>query len=134
MPVEGKQVSDCITQGIKVSVRTRYMAEESEPQQKKFLFAYEITIENEGERPAQLLSRHWIIKDAFNQIEEVRGPGIVGQTPSLEPGESFTYTSYCPLRTEYGTMRGTYQMVRPDGSEFDAAIAPFALMTTSMLN
>jgi len=127
-------VSVCITEGIKVSVRTRYMADESEPQEKKFLFAYEITVENEGAQSAQLLARHWVIKDALNSVEEVRGPGVVGQTPHLGPGESFTYTSYCPLHTEYGTMRGTYQMVRDDGQEFDAVIAPFALMTTAMLN
>ena len=127
-------MSVCITEGIKVSVRTRYMADESEPEAKKFLFAYEITIENEGTQSAQLLSRHWIIKDAFNGVEEVRGPGVVGQMPHLSPGESFTYTSYCPLPTEYGTMRGTFQMAREGGGEFDAVIAPFALMTTSMLN
>ena len=127
-------MSVSITEGIKISVRTRHMADESEPEAKKFLFAYEITIENEGEQSAQLLARHWIIKDALNSIEEVRGEGVIGQTPHLAPGESFTYTSYCPLRTEYGTMRGTYQMVRADGSEFEAVIAPFALMTTAMLN
>jgi ApaG protein len=127
-------VSTCVTQGIKVSVETRYLAEESEPANDKFLFAYEITIENEGDYAAQLISRHWVIKDAYNQIEEVRGEGVVGQTPLLEPGEIFTYSSYCPLRTDYGTMRGSYRMLRPNGEEFDATIAPFALMTTYMLN
>ena len=127
-------MSVCITQGIKVSVRTRYLSDESEPENKKYLFAYEITIENEGTLPAQLVSRHWMIKDAFNEVEEVRGEGVVGQTPYLEPGESFTYSSYCPLRTDYGTMRGSYQMVRPNGEEFDAVIAPFALMPAFMLN
>ncbi|HEX8551177.1 MAG TPA: Co2+/Mg2+ efflux protein ApaG [Abditibacteriaceae bacterium] len=122
------------TQGIRISVEARYLPEDSEPDKQRYLFAYEITIENEGTQPAQLVSRHWIIKDAFSSIEEVRGEGVVGQTPYLEAGESFTYSSYCPLRTDYGTMRGSYRMMRPDGEEFDATIAPFALMATYLLN
>jgi ApaG protein len=127
-------MSVCSTQGIRVSVESRFLAEESDPAKGRFLFAYEISIENEGEFPAQLIARHWIIKDAFDRTEEVRGEGVVGQTPSLEPGQSFTYSSYCPLRTDYGTMRGAYRMMRPSGEEFDAAIAPFALMATYLLN
>ena len=127
-------MSVCKTRGIRVAVEARYLSEESEPEKSKYLFAYEITIENEGESPAQLVSRHWVIKDAFNGVEEVRGDGVVGQTPLLEPGESFTYSSYCPLRTDYGTMRGTYRMVRPSGEEFDATVAPFALMASYLLN
>jgi ApaG protein len=127
-------MSVCVSQGIRVSVEARYLSDESEPEKSKYLFAYEITIENEGHAPAQLVARHWVIKDAFNGIEEVRGEGVVGQTPLLEPGESFCYSSYCPLRTEYGTMRGTYRMVRPSGEEFDAVVAPFALMASYLLN
>jgi ApaG protein len=127
-------MSNSITQGIRIAVRPFYLAEESEPQAEKFLFAYEITISNEGDAPAQLVDRHWIIKDAHNNIEEVEGDGVVGQTPFLEPGESFTYQSYCPLRTNYGFMRGTYGMIRGDGERFEATIAPFALMPQWMLN
>jgi ApaG protein len=127
-------VSVAVTQGIRVMVQTQYLPDQSDPAANKFLFAYQITIANEGTLPAQLLTRHWIIKDAHNHVEEVRGEGVVGETPHLEPGQSFTYTSYCPLRTEYGTMRGTYGMARPDGETFDAVIAPFALMPHYMLN
>jgi ApaG protein len=115
-------------------VQTQYLPDQSDPAANKYLFAYQITIANEGTQPAQLLTRHWVIKDAYNHVEEVRGEGVVGETPLLEPGQSFTYTSYCPLRTEYGTMRGTYGMMRPDGEIFDAIIAPFALMPHFMLN
>lgn len=127
-------MSVCVTEGIKISVEASYLAEQSEPERDKYIFAYQIAIENRGEEPAQLLSRHWVIKDAFHAVEEVRGEGVVGETPYLEPGESFSYTSFCPLPTDFGTMRGTYTMQRPDGREFEAVIAPFALLTTALLN
>ena len=127
-------MSVCVTQGIKISVVPNYSVEHSEPERSKFVFAYQITIKNEGDAPAQLLTRHWLIKDAFQNTEEVRGEGVVGEMPILEPGEAFSYSSWCPLRTEYGVMRGTYGMVRPDGEAFEAVIAPFALMTPSLLN
>lgn len=127
-------MSVCVTQGIKVSVQVQFLAEQSEPRQNKYVFAYRITISNEGERPAQLVSRHWVIKDARNHVEEVRGEGVVGETPYLEEGQSFTYTSYCPLSTDYGFMKGSYNMERPDGETFQAQIAPFALMLPSLLN
>ena len=127
-------MSVCVTQGIKVSVETQYLPDQSEPQNGKWIFAYDITITNEGSEPAQLLTRHWIIKDAQHHIEEVRGEGVVGETPYLEPGQSFSYRSYCPLSTEYGTMRGTYGMVRPGGGEFEAVIAPFVLIPQNLLN
>jgi ApaG protein len=132
---EGMQfMSVAVTQGIKISVLSHYREEESNPKDKQFFFTYEVTIENEGDEPAHLVSRHWIIKDAFNRVEEVRGPGVVGQTPYLEPGDRFVYVSGCPLPTEFGSMRGSYLMERPDGEQFEAAIAPFALMATYMLN
>ena len=127
-------MSVCVTEGIKVSVKTQYLTEESEPENHKWFFAYQITIENEGHKAAQLLTRHWIIKDGHSQVEEVQGEGVVGQTPVIEPGQSFTYTSWCPLRTEYGIMRGSYGMVRPNGETFAATIAPFALLPYYMLN
>jgi len=127
-------VSVAVTQGIKISVVVKYVEVESEPRRDRFLFAYTVTIENEGDEPAQLRSRHWIIQDAFNHVEEVIGDGVVGQTPYLRPGESFSYTSSCPLRTDWGTMRGTYGMVRPNGQVFEANIAPFALLRPCALN
>ena len=127
-------MSVAVTQGIKISVISKYLEAESEPEQDKYIFAYQVTIENEGNESAQLLTRHWIIQDAYNHVEEVIGEGVVGQTPLLKPGQSFTYTSFCPLRTEWGTMRGSYGMIRPNGETFDAEIAPFALLPHYMLN
>jgi ApaG protein len=127
-------MSTCVTQGIKITVRSSYVPEQSDPENGSYIFSYEITILNESERPAQLLTRRWLITDAFNRIEEVKGDGVVGHTPYLESGDSFVYQSFCPLRTPYGFMRGSYGMVRPEGEEFEAIIAPFALMLPSMLN
>ncbi|MDF2440277.1 MAG: ApaG protein [Abditibacteriota bacterium] len=127
-------MSVAVTQGIKISVASFYREDESDPRQSQYFFTYEITIENQGDEPAQLLSRHWIIKDAFNRIEEVRGEGVIGQMPVLEPGASFFYRSGCPLRTEFGSMRGTYLMERPNGERFEATIAPFPLITSYLLN
>jgi ApaG protein len=127
-------MSLAVTQGIKISVRSRYREEESNPREQQFFFTYEVTIENTGPEAAQLISRHWIIKDAFNRVEEVRGPGVIGQTPYLEAGDRFVYVSGCPLATDYGTMSGSYLMERPDGEQFEAAIAPFLLVASYMLN
>jgi ApaG protein len=91
------------------------------------LYAYTIRITNTGTQAAQLLTRHWIISDANGGIEEVRGPGVVGATPHLEPGQAFEYSSFCPLPTPSGVMRGTFQMVRPSGEQFDAEVAEFRL-------
>jgi ApaG protein len=119
--------SEAVTQGIRVSVESRYAPEYSQPQRNQWFFLYTIQISNEGEEQVQLLSRHWIILDATGKQEEVRGPGVVGETPVLEPGASFQYTSGCPLATPFGTMEGTYQMVTARGEHFDARIAPFSL-------
>ena len=122
------------TLGIRVRVKTQFLAEKSAPRQGQFLFAYTITISNTGEETAQLLSRHWIITDAEGEVQEVRGAGVVGEQPVLEPGMSFEYTSYCPLKTNVGTMQGSYTMVRPDGELFEAQIAPFTLAVPHALN
>ena len=127
-------MTDEVTEGIRVSVRAVYVPDKSSPDQDHYFFAYTVRIANEGKAPAQLVSRHWIITDARGRTEHVEGPGVVGETPRLEPGEAFEYTSYCPLGTSSGAMRGTYQMVRDDGSKFDAKIAVFTLMATHMLN
>lgn len=110
-------------------MESRYLPEQSAPRDSRYLFAYHIRISNEGEARAQLLSRHWIISDADGNVEQVQGPGVVGEQPVLDPGDSFEYTSFCPLKTSVGTMHGTYQMVTAEGEEFDARIAPFTLAT-----
>lgn len=126
--------SDTVTQGIRIVARSYYIAERSVPKQGQFFFAYKIQISNEGMVPAQLLSRHWIITDGNGQVEHVKGEGVVGQQPRLEPGQSFEYVSACPLGTPVGSMRGTYQMVRDDGSGFDAEIGAFTHSTPDLLN
>ena len=119
--------SEAVTQGIRVTVECRYAPEYSQPHRNQWFFLYTIQIANEGEQQVQLLSRHWIIRDATGRIEEVRGPGVVGETPVLEPGEAFEYTSGCPLTTPFGSMEGTYQMVTEGGERFEAEVARFAL-------
>lgn len=126
--VQAPRVSTAITRGIRVTVEPRYLPDESSPEAEQWVFAYTVTIANEGAETVQLRSRHWIITDANGQVEEVRGPGVVGAQPVLRPGQAFRYTSGCVLRTPRGTMHGTYQMHRDDGSSFDAAIAPFLLV------
>ena len=111
-----------------------FLPEASAPRQAEYRFAYHITITNVGSETAQLISRHWIITDAEGDVQEVRGPGVVGQQPVLEPGAHFEYTSSCPLKTNVGTMEGSYQMVRVDGASFDARIAPFTLAVPHALN
>jgi ApaG protein len=101
---------------------------------RRYVFAYTVVIANEGSEPAQLRTRHWIITDGGGKVDEVRGPGVVGQQPNLRPGENFEYTSGCVLETPRGEMRGTYQMYRPDGRMFDALIAPFLLALPHSLN
>ena len=127
-------MSDTTTNGIRVQVEARYLAEQSSPRDNQYLFAYRIRISNEGTETAQLVSRHWIITDADGHVEQVQGPGVVGEQPLLGPGSSFEYTSFCPLRTSVGTMHGTYQMVKANGDGFDAVIAPFTLATPNALN
>ncbi len=112
---------------IDVAVATRFLDEESAPDDDRFVFAYTIRIRNAGEVPARLLTRHWIITDANGEVQEVRGDGVVGEQPWLRPGEQFEYTSGAVLKTAVGTMRGSYAMLADDGTRFDAAIAPFTL-------
>ena len=119
---------------ISVEVETAYIEEQSDPRDKRFVFSYTITIRNEGQVPARLLTRHWIITDGAGKVEEVKGPGVVGHQPYLRPGEHFEYTSGCVLQTPRGEMKGTYQMHRPDGRQFDAVIAPFLLLLPYSLN
>src|SRR5262245_23387951 len=111
-----------LTEGIRVRVQSIYLPEQSSPSDDRYVFAYTITISNEGARTAQLRTRHWIITDGHGEIEEVRGDGVVGEQPRLVPGQSFQYTSGCVLQTPIGTMHGSYRMWRDDGSSFDAGI------------
>lgn len=119
---------------ITVTPRAAYIAEQSDAEAGRYAFAYTITITNAGELPAQLLSRHWIITDGNNQVQEVKGQGVVGAQPRLKPGESFEYTSGSVLATPVGTMRGSYQMVAEDGTRFDADIPEFALSAPRVLH
>lgn len=120
-------MSEAITQGIRVTVRSAFIPERSDPDRPLYFFAYRIRISNEGPVATKLLTRHWIITDGTGAVEEVQGPGVVGEQPLLMPGEAFEYTSACPLPTPVGTMHGTYQMLTSEGHEFDAEIAPFLL-------
>ena len=119
--------SEATTRGVKVSVRSEFDPSRSDPQSGRWFFLYTISIQNVGNETVQLISRHWIITDADGEVEEVRGPGVVGHQPILPPGEMFEYTSGCPLGTPFGVMQGTYQMIAEGGTHFDATIAPFSL-------
>lgn len=112
---------------IDILVQTQYLQEQSDPATDRYAFAYTIGIENKGPEPIKLVSRHWIITDDNNQVEEVRGPGVVGLQPLIHPGQKFVYTSGAVLTTQFGTMQGSYEMIKPDGSRFDANIPPFLL-------
>ena len=120
-------MSRAVTDGIEVTVEARYMPNHSNPDVDHYVFAYTVVISNVGGPPAKLETRHWVITDGRGRIEEVKGDGVVGETPHLSPGQSFQYTSGCALETPRGTMHGSYQMVRDDGHAFDAEIAPFVL-------
>ncbi|SRR5579885_1861023 len=112
---------------IQVSVQTRYVEEQSSPEENHYVFAYTITILNAGSVRSKLLTRHWIITDANGRVQEVRGEGVVGEQPHLAPGEAFRYTSAAAIETPIGSMQGSYQMIGDDGVRFDAPIAPFRL-------
>ncbi|MBU0902380.1 MAG: Co2+/Mg2+ efflux protein ApaG [Gammaproteobacteria bacterium] len=119
---------------IDVSVVTRYLPEQSQPEQSRFAFAYTVTVSNTGEIPAKLLSRHWVITDGDGRVQEVRGAGVVGQQPLIEPGASHTYSSGTVMTTRVGIMQGSYQMLAEDGKRFEATIAPFRLAVPGSLH
>ena len=119
---------------VEVSVRTEYLENQSLPSEGKYFFSYTVTIKNVGKIPAKLISRHWVITDANERIEEVRGLGVVGEQPRLKTNESFEYTSGTIINTPVGTMYGTYQMVADNGYEFDAEIPMFSLNIPKVLN
>jgi ApaG protein len=119
---------------INIQVETNYLVEQSEPREQRYVFAYTITIRNEGEVPAKLLTRHWIITDANGRVQKVRGDGVVGEQPYLKPGQDFRYSSGAVLETPVGTMQGSYQMIADDGTKFEAPIPAFRLAMPGMLH
>ncbi|PZP21565.1 MULTISPECIES: Co2+/Mg2+ efflux protein ApaG [Pseudomonas] len=119
---------------IDVTVISRFLPEQSQPEQERFAFAYTVTLSNAGELPAKLLSRHWVITDGNGNVQEVRGSGVIGQQPRLEPGQSHTYSSGTMMTTRVGNMHGSYQMLADDGTRFDAPIAPFRLAVPGALH
>ncbi|MGB7501110.1 MAG: Co2+/Mg2+ efflux protein ApaG [Azonexus sp.] len=119
---------------IEIKPVPQFIPEQSDPDDSRYVFAYTITISNLGELPAQLVARHWIITDANNEVQEVRGLGVVGNQPLLKPGESFEYSSGCALATPVGTMKGSYQMVGEDGTRFEAEIPEFVLAIPRVLH
>lgn len=128
-------MSNTLTRGIRILVQPQYVADQSDPAANQYLFAYHITIKNEGTLTVQLLSRHWVITNGEGHSEQVRGPGVVGYQPVLKPGEEFQYTSGCPLNTPVGTMHGEFTMsVVDSGEKFDARIEPFRLAVPKILN
>jgi ApaG protein len=119
---------------IRIDVETAYLEDQSEPKDLRYVFAYTITIRNEGEKPARLLTRHWVITDSNGKVQEVRGDGVVGEQPYLKPGQGFRYSSGAVLETPVGSMQGTYQMVADDGAQFDAPIPAFRLAIPGLLH
>jgi ApaG protein len=122
------------TRGIQVEVRSEFVPARSSPRDSSYFFQYHVRISNVGEETAQLISREWIITNADGDVERVKGPGVVGEQPVLQPGGSFDYTSFCELKTAVGSMHGSYQMLTADGDRFDAIIAPFTLAVPNALN
>ena len=126
--------SDCLTHRIRVIVHSTFVPKHSRPKDNRYTFTYQIRIVNEGDTGARLLRRHWVITDALGRVEEVRGDGVVGKQPHLTPGRIHDYTSVCPLETPFGTMRGTYEFERDDGTLFNAEIGEFSLIATPVLS
>lgn len=123
----GEHAYEATTRGIRIRVEPRYLEEQSSPEDCHFVWSYDVEIANDGAETVQLKARTWLITDGFGRTEEVRGPGVVGQTPTIPPGSSFSYTSGCPLRTPQGIMVGTYEMIDEAGEPFDVAIPAFSL-------
>ena len=126
--------SEAVTRNIRVRVEPRFDPNRSRPAGGQWFFLYTVTIENRGDETVRLRRRHWVITDGAGRVEEVRGPGVVGEQPVLTPGESFRYTSGCPLRTDVGKMEGSYRMETSGGESFDVAIAPFTLCAPDLVH
>jgi len=119
---------------ITVLVTSQHLKDQSFPEELRFVFSYHVTIKNQGEQAARLLARHWIITDGNEKVQEVKGPGVIGETPVLQPGEQFEYSSAAILQTAVGTMQGNYQMIAEDGTEFLAVIDPFTLAVPNQVH
>jgi len=119
---------------LRIEVATKYVVEQSAPDVDRYVFAYTITIENRGDVPARLLSRHWVITDANGKVQELRGDGVVGEQPRLDPGESYSYSSGAILETPVGAMQGSYRMQADNGTSFEAPIPPFTLAVPGVLH
>lgn len=132
-PWDNRVMIEAITRGVRVEVESVYDGERSAPQESYYFFAYRVAITNLGSSRVQLLSRRWLITDADGKVQEVEGPGVVGQQPVLVPGQTFEYTSFCPLKTPLGWMQGSYRMTSADGT-FDAEIPRFALTVPHTVN
>lgn len=126
--------SEATTDGVQVQAVSKFIPERSNVAERYYFFGYRIRITNVRTQPVQLLSRHWVITDGDGRVQEVRGPGVVGHQPRLTEGQTFEYTSFCPLPTPVGSMHGSYRMVGDDGAEFDAVVAPFTLALPNFLN
>ncbi len=124
--------SETVTEGIRVTVTPSYLAAKSDPSAGKYLFAYSIVIVNEGDRRAKLTKRHWTIVDADGEKNDVRGAGVIGQTPELGPGERFEYSSFCPITTPWGTMEGTFECERDDGTTLSVKVGRFFLVAPQL--
>jgi len=124
-------VYEAVTRDLAVRVRPSFLEEQSDPAARRWVWAYAVEIENLGQETVQLISRHWVITDAWGRVEEVRGPGVVGDQPVLKPGQRYAYASGCPLTTSSGAMVGAYQMVSDSGEAFEIAIPAFSLDTPS---
>ena len=127
-------MSEAVTDNVRVTVQSTFVAARSNPVESYFFFAYRVSIKNEGSRAVKLLARHWIITDGFGKVEHVKGSGVVGEQPLLTEGQTFTYTSACPLPTPTGQMRGTYAMLREDGTQLSVEVAPFELTANASLH
>jgi len=128
-------MSNTLTRGVRIIVKPEYLPDQSAPESSRWLFAYHVVVRNEGTQAVQLINRHWVITNGEGEVDEVRGAGVIGQQPELEPGAEFHYSSGCPLDTPVGTMHGEYEMrVVETGELFDAHITPFRLAVPSALN
>lgn len=132
--MNSRAVSTTAENNIHVDVQTVFVPAQSDPEQNRFVFAYTVTILNQGLVPAKLLTRHWLITDANGKVQEVRGDGVVGEQPYLKPGEGFRYSSGALLETPVGAMQGAYQLINDNGQHFDAPIAPFRLAVPGVLH
>lgn len=133
MPGNNHIVYEATTRGLRISVEPQYLPDESDPEDGKYYWAYHVEIFNEGSESVQLLTRHWLIRDSMGRVQEVRGPGVVGVQPVIEPGDSYNYTSSAPLTTSHGIMQGSYQMLSASGEHFDADIPAFFLESPETL-